>query len=220
MGEVRSWSPHVRWSNQEIKVLREFFESPASCSELRAMLPGRGIKSIQAKAASIGLKRLPKKTRPADEVRQAKAAHMARKRAENPEIFRQRKKEFWAKNRDRLNLKTRTETARRIFWARSLRLRNGISARDLASLWKRQRGRCALSGEQLGRDAEIDHKIPRAQGGTDALINLQWVTARANRAKRDLTDQEFLALCQACASWIPKRIQCEVDRLDAQRAAA
>jgi 5-methylcytosine-specific restriction endonuclease McrA len=141
-----------------------------------------------------------------EKTRERKRRHMAKLRAEQPERLRATQREWTEANRDRINAKVREETARRIFWARALRLRNGITAKMLASLWGQQRGLCALSGQKLGRDAEIDHKLPRARGGADHIGNLQWVTPLANRAKRDLTDAEFLALCQACARWIGERI--------------
>jgi len=89
----------------------------------------------------------------------------------------------------------------------------------LARLWKEQRGLCALSGEKMGRDAEIDHKMPRARGGTDYIGNLQWVTPIANMAKRDLTDAEFAELCRTCARWIGERIEA-VEAITAQQREA
>ena len=142
-----------------------------------------------------------------EKTRARKREHMARKREADPIAARAYSNAHRAKHKDRINKKVREQTSSRIFWARALRLRNGISARDLAILWKSQRGRCALSGRRLGRDAEIDHKTPRARGGLDRLDNLQWVTPEANKAKRDLTDAEFMALCIDCARWIGERIE-------------
>lgn len=206
MGKVRAWAPHIRWKDSEVAVLLEHFLSVASVSQLVEKLPGLQVKSICAKAASIGLRRERPVARTKEEVLKSKAAYMKRRRKENPELMRRRAVEHWARNRERLNAKARADTTRRIFWARALRLRNGISARELASLWKKQRGRCALSGQRMGRDAETDHRLPRARGGKDSIENLQWVTRVANRAKRDLTDEEFLLLCQQCAAWMSRPV--------------
>ena len=205
MGAVRKWAPHRRWTDTEIAVLREMYAT-VSLPEIEGLLPGRDRRMIQCKANGLGLVRQRAAKRTPDQVRAAKRAHMANKRAADPEAARAYQNGHRAKHRERINAKTRADTARRLFWARALRLRNGITARDLARLWKRQRGLCALTGARLDRTAEIDHKTPRARGGADVLENLQWVTPVANRAKRDLTDAEFLTLCQTCVRWIGRRI--------------
>lgn len=210
MGVVRKWAPHRRWTDAEVAVLRERYAT-ASLAELEALLPGRGRRMIQCKANGLGLVRQRPAKRTPDQVRAAKRAHMAHRRAADPEAARAYQNGYRAKHRERINAKTRSETARRLFWARALRLRNGITARDLARLWKRQRGLCALTGVRLDRTAEIDHKTPRARGGADVLENLQWVTPVANRAKRDPTDAEFLALCQTCVRWIGARINQQIE---------
>jgi len=88
---------------------------------------------------------------------------------------------------------------RRFFYARACNLRGPghATARDLAALWKAQRGLCALTGARLDRTAEMDHIIPRVRGGSDTIENLRWVTRDVNRAKRDLLDADFFALCRA-----------------------
>jgi 5-methylcytosine-specific restriction endonuclease McrA len=71
-------------------------------------------------------------------------------------------------------------------------------AAALRRLYDAQQGRCALTGEELTREnMSIDHILPRRRGGGDEIENLRWTTITANRAKRDLTDDEFLALCRA-----------------------
>lgn len=88
---------------------------------------------------------------------------------------------------------------KRFFYTRYCNLRGPgrATARDLASLWRRQRGHCALTGWRLDRTAEIDHIIPRVRGGSDDISNLRWVTRDVNRAKRDLLDADFFAICRA-----------------------
>ena len=59
---------------------------------------------------------------------------------------------------------------------------------------------CALTGRPLSwnkpQEYEYDHILPTARGGTACLDNLQILCTDANRAKNDMTDQEFLDLCK------------------------
>ena len=147
-----------------------------------------------------------------DKTRERKRVHMAKVRKDNPEKIRQYQRELYTLKRDDICAKRRQDHKTRIFWTRALKFK-GITAKQLATLWKQQRGLCALTGRKLDRTAEVDHKLPMARGGGDDLENLQWVTAQANRAKRDLTDIEFLELCQDSVHWIGKRIQEALDAL-------
>ncbi len=69
----------------------------------------------------------------------------------------------------------------------------------LEAQWEAQRGRCAYTGEPLtfgpSGNASIDHRVPVSRGGSNRPDNLQWVSARVNRMKTDLTHAEFLAMC-------------------------
>lgn len=58
-----------------------------------------------------------------------------------------------------------------------------ISVRKREALFVHAEGRSVLSGEPLESTWEVDHKIPRAAGGSDDVVNLQAVTADENRAK-------------------------------------
>ncbi len=91
---------------------------------------------------------------------------------------------------------------KRWFYARGVNLRGPGRARakDLAALWKRQRGCCALTGRRLDRTAEMDHIIPRVRGGSDKIENLRWVCRDANRAKQYMLDADFFALCRDVAA--------------------
>jgi 5-methylcytosine-specific restriction endonuclease McrA len=79
--------------------------------------------------------------------------------------------------------------------------RNALGSRShgaaLARLWLAQGGRCAYTGRRLvpGVNASVDHVVPRARGGRDELANLVWCCAEVNRAKTDMTPQDFRALC-------------------------
>jgi CRISPR/Cas system Type II protein with McrA/HNH and RuvC-like nuclease domain len=149
-----------------------------------------------------------------EEMLKAKREHMARRRANNPDAVRAYQRQHHHKNRDRNCEKMRVYYAKRFFWGRAMKLRGEgrAVAADLARLWKSQRGRCAMTGERLDREAQLDHIHPRCKGGDDSPANLQWVTAAVNYAKRDLSQDEFIALCGGVMRWIGERIDM-VDKL-------
>lgn len=144
-------------------------------------------------------------SRDPEKYRRRKRESMARRRASDPEAARQREREMYHANRGARLIAMKEYQQRRFFWLRATKLK-GATARDLASMWKRQRGRCALTGARLDRTAQVDHIIPKARGGLDDLDNLQWVSAAANLAKRDLTQAEFVALCDSVMRWLGERI--------------
>ena len=59
---------------------------------------------------------------------------------------------------------------------------------------------CALTGRPLSwnkpQEYEYDHILPVARGGNNTLENLQILCTDANRAKSDMTEDEFLELCK------------------------
>lgn len=71
-----------------------------------------------------------------------------------------------------------------------------VSIPDLRELLDSQQVMCALCGCELTpRIAELDHIKPRANGGTDAISNLQWLCKVCNRMKGAMSQDEFLAVC-------------------------
>lgn len=156
-----------------------------------------------------------------DEGRRRKREHMASRRAANPEAARAYQRDFHHRNRERNLAKMRDYYGRRFFWGRAMKLRGEgrATTADLARLWKDQRGRCALTGRRLNRDAHLDHIVAKARGGTDALGNLRWVCTEANLAKRELSDAEFTALCGDVMRFIGERIA-RVASLEERKAAA
>jgi 5-methylcytosine-specific restriction endonuclease McrA len=82
----------------------------------------------------------------------------------------------------------------------------GIKTREEARTWvprlralfHAQGGKCAYTGLDLipGGNASLDHKVPKALGGTNDLGNLQWVEFNVNRAKNSLTEEDFLRMCR------------------------
>jgi 5-methylcytosine-specific restriction endonuclease McrA len=144
--------------------------------------------------------------RKGDNYRRRKRESMARRRAVDPQAVRDYQRQDYHANRPVRLAKMKEYQRRRFFWMRAVKL-SGITARDLASLWRRQRGLCALTGDRLTRDnAEVDHILPKARGGDDSVANLRWTTRAVNRAKRDATDAEFAEMCGNVMRWLGRRI--------------
>jgi 5-methylcytosine-specific restriction endonuclease McrA len=144
-----------------------------------------------------------------EEIRKAKRESMARRRAQNIELAREKSRIWHHNNRNRNLLKMRQYYKKRFFWGRAMKLKgtNRASYKDLARLWRKQNGLCALTGRKLDRTAELDHIMPRAKGGRDNIENLRWVCVEANLCKRDFTDEELVAICSDIMRWIGERIQ-------------
>ena len=106
-------------------------------------------------------------------------------------------------NRAKARETQRAFRKRSLFKRFALRLvhREGATIRpiELWGLWRRQRGRCALTGRLLnGRNpnsVSLDHIFPKHLGGQTSIGELRWVTLEANQAKWKLTDNNFKALC-------------------------
>lgn len=76
-------------------------------------------------------------------------------------------------------------------------------------MWEQQGGLCALTGWPMNArcgEVHLDHVIPQSRGGSHDISNLRWVCAKANFAKRNLTDEEFVELCSSVVEWIARRI--------------
>jgi 5-methylcytosine-specific restriction endonuclease McrA len=80
------------------------------------------------------------------------------------------------------------------------RFKTNVTKDDFLGLWVAQEGKCAITGWDLDDAAQIDHILPIARGGGHGMDNLRWVCAAANRAKRELTDDEFIELARAVVS--------------------
>jgi 5-methylcytosine-specific restriction endonuclease McrA len=194
-----------RWTDQDIALLREMYgKSPKYL--VMASLPGRTWPQINDAAHRFGLS-IPKPGRLSrGEVLKRKREGMRRQR-ENPE----KRDEINTRNRDRYRNSVEVRAAHRRnavawrerhFFAYKIRFLDGVSAKDLWSLWKKQRGRCALTGRKLDRTAHLDHKLPKSRGGQSTLDNLQWLCSDANYLKRHMTNKEFLSLCRDVIAWV------------------
>lgn len=89
------------------------------------------------------------------------------------------------------------------------KIKTNISALCLWGLWKKQRGRCALSGRILSQqNAEIDHIVPLSRGGGNGVDNIRWLSADINRAKGASLDSEFFEMCREVLSRLKKEAPC------------
>jgi hypothetical protein len=202
MARKRAFSPHVKWLPEEVAIVRSKYKS-CDWELLFGMLPGRTKSQIQNKANLLGIIRRPEKLS-ANEVRKRKRELMARRRADNPDAAREYQRAHFGKNREKIKEKMRNYSRKRFFWSRSMKLRTegAANAKQLASLWKAQRGRCGLTGRRMDASAQLDHIKSRAAGGTDSVDNLRWTCKEANLAKRELSDEDFLTLCRDICSFI------------------
>lgn len=87
-------------------------------------------------------------------------------------------------------------------WFKNIGVSHGLGNKRgialLRQLWNEQKGRCAVTGELLvpGITASIDHAIPKSKGGLSNKENLRWVLLNINRAKWDMTHDEFVEVCR------------------------
>ena len=81
--------------------------------------------------------------------------------------------------------------------------KNGkITAFDIWKLAKRQKLRCALTGQRLIREnVSVDHIIPKSKGGINELSNIRLVLKSINIAKQTMTDAEFIELCRGVVNF-------------------
>lgn len=72
-----------------------------------------------------------------------------------------------------------------------------LNWKDLKLILKQQNYKCFTTGEDLilGDNAHLDHIVPISKGGLHEISNVRWVIKAFNRAKYDLTDEEFSELC-------------------------
>lgn len=177
------------------------FETSA-WAEIETALPLHSRRSIACKGASLKLYRF-QPARSHEAYLRAKREGMRRYRDTPDGLQRQRESQrrhyYERGGAERQRARNQISRGEDFFVWRAKRSYGGASftAMQLRELWERQRGICGLTGKELGPDAELDHIVPRARGGSLALVNVRWVTPQANRAKRDMLDEEFLALCLA-----------------------
>lgn len=120
----------------------------------------------------------------------------------NSSRIRAKMRDYNANHKDQISKWHKQYSARRFFFitASNLKIRSrGESATyvEIARLWKAQRGICPMTLRRLTREtSQLDHIIPLKHHGSSTIENLRWVHRDVNYAKRDLSDADFVALCQ------------------------
>jgi 5-methylcytosine-specific restriction endonuclease McrA len=205
----RKFSKHIFWSEEEELLLSHIYPAGMPWDEMLVKLVGRHRRQIQGKASLLGLKRPTVQKMSDDERLKRKREGMQNLRDRDPEMARRKRNEFHSNNREMQTAKMRKYAYRRFFWSKAMKLRGNDRAttQQIASLWRKQRGLCAITGRRLDRGAQLDHKLPKARNGGDGIENMQWVCEDANIAKRHMTDAEFVVLCADVMHWIGSRIQ-------------
>ena len=93
-------------------------------------------------------------------------------------------------------------------WLQQAAWRAGLRGKGwpdrLKKLLELQSFTCPYTGKKLeiGVNASIDHMPPRSRfpNLANCFENLEWVDDNVNRAKRSLTKEEFVALCETVAA--------------------
>src|SRR5262245_26737179 len=73
-----------------------------------------------------------------------------------------------------------------------MKRRPTIRKRIREAVYVNAEGRSALTGDLLDEHWELDHRVPRASGGSDDITNLQALTMAENRAKGAATPPTLL----------------------------
>lgn len=83
-----------------------------------------------------------------------------------------------------------------------------ISPAKRERIWRRDRCRCFYCGNGLSLDAmTLDHRIPRAQGGTNADTNLVACCRACNQAKGNRSEGEWAAMPRKERKRIRRRVR-------------
>ena len=82
-------------------------------------------------------------------------------------------REFWAEVVECSDIVKQIRMPKRRFWL----------AEVIQEIYEKQRGKCALSGEPLEPNFEVDHLIPISYGGGNERSNLRLVNRRPNRSR-------------------------------------
>ena len=67
------------------------------------------------------------------------------------------------------------------------------TAQQKVDLYFKADGKCRYCNSPLGTDAQVDHAIPVARGGSNDMENLDLICPRCNQEKGDKTPEEYIA---------------------------
>ena len=84
-------------------------------------------------------------------------------------------------------------------------MREEVTGANLNRLRLRQGNRCYYTGAELTlANVSIDHKQPLSKGGKHTVGNIALCLSEVNKMKRQMTEQEFIAICQLVAAQAEK----------------
>ena len=149
-----------------------------------------------------------------DVQREQKRIDMARRRADPAlrlAVLETQRRSYEKIGRERQRERTQRKKAAFFPWRIQFARRHNpaLTVEDIEGLWNAQQGRCALTGRRLDDQAQLDHIIPQSRGGSGEIANLRWVCPEVNRAKREMLDDEFFALCGEVIEYVGRRIMAE-----------
>lgn len=99
-----------------------------------------------------------------------------------------------------LGTNSRPQCEEHLFKRLAFRATGKVSdAKMLKNMVKEQDYKCAYTGQKLviGKNASLDHIIPRSAGGANCRTNLCWCLWEVNMMKHRFSYKEFLAFCRS-----------------------
>jgi len=116
-------------------------------------------------------------------------------RIKNDPLYKEKQKE---KRNQKRSLRRKRHAFKRLAKYANRQYKNGIiTSFDLFKIAKKQRLICPFTGQRLTSDnVSADHIIPKSKGGLNVPSNIRLTTKPVNIARQNMTDEEFLNLCQ------------------------
>ncbi|HJO94066.1 MAG TPA: HNH endonuclease signature motif containing protein [Victivallales bacterium] len=121
----------------------------------------------------------------------------------NKELYSDNAKKNYIKNKDKIIAKSIFYKQMHYFGVTSRRKYIEATNKELANLFKKQKGYCAISGIKLTRDnISCDHKKPRSKGGSLKIDNLRFIhryinLCMSNGENESVILKEFKAIVKA-----------------------
>lgn len=121
-------------------------------------------------------------------------------RRQNPERFRQYRRQYWVTNSERIKAKLRADRFinREKYIARESRRRSRKrnaegkhTAHDIMVQYGRQRGKCYYCGCKMGKKYHVDHVIPLVRGGGNGPENIVIACPHCNMSKGSKLPHEW-----------------------------
>jgi 5-methylcytosine-specific restriction endonuclease McrA len=118
----------------------------------------------------------------------AHAASVKRYVFANIEKIKLYRQEWARRNKEKVAEHNRRSKARN---REKLPLYGLMSKPGAVEFLEKKRNGCVYCGSH--DELHVDHVYPKSRGGAHAIENFQWLCRKCNRAKSDLTEEEFFA---------------------------